>query len=78
MNYVSNEMTLRLRELNGSLKDTMKEFTKAIEEGTGKTISEFDQGLSEITQRLSQTIIEIRDSIDDLPVVIDSLKKHLE
>ena len=78
MNFVSNEMALRLHELNGSLKDTMKEFTRAIGEGTGKTISEFDQGLSEITQRLSQTIIEIRDSIDDLPVVIESLKKHLE
>jgi ABC-type transporter Mla subunit MlaD len=78
MNYVSNEIAQRLHELNGSLKETMTNFTEAVGEGTGKTIAEFDEGLSEITQRLSQTIIEIRDSIDDLPIVIDSLKKHLE
>ncbi len=78
MNHVSNEIALRLQELNGSLKETMKEFTEAVGEGTGKIITEFDDGLSEITQRLSQTIIEIRDSIDDLPEVIESFRKHLE
>lgn len=78
MNHVSSEIALSLQELNGSLKETMKEFTEAVGEGTGKTIAEFDEGLSEITQRLSQTIIEIRDSIDDLPEVIESFKGHLE
>ncbi|NLC43546.1 MAG: hypothetical protein GX783_04615 [Clostridiales bacterium] len=78
MSHVSNEIAIRLQELNGNLKITMKEFTEAVGNGTEKTITEFDEGLSEITQRLSQTIIEIRDSIDDLPIVIDSLKNHLE
>jgi hypothetical protein len=77
LNSVSTEISLRLSELNGSLKETMKEFTQAMERGTEKTIAEFDGGLAEITQRLSQTIAEIRDSIDDLPVIIDSMGKRL-
>lgn len=78
LNSVSKEISFRLSELNGSLKETMKEFTYAMEKGTEKTITEFDEGLAEITQRFSQTITEIRDSIDDLPVIIDSLGKRLE
>lgn len=74
---VSREIALRLNELNSSLRDTIKEFTQAVETGSVNTLTEFDKGLGEITQRLSQTITEIRDSIDDLPVVIESLKKHL-
>jgi ABC-type transporter Mla subunit MlaD len=74
---VSREIALRLNELNAGLKENMKAFTETVEGGTVKTLTEFDNSLGEITQRLSQTITEIRDSIDDLPVVIESLKQHV-
>lgn len=78
MNIASKEISLHLSELSSGLKETMKEFAEVVEKGTKKTITEFDEGLAEITQRLSNTLLEIRDSIDDLPVIIDSLGKRLE
>lgn len=67
-----------MNELNSSLRSTIKEFTQSIETGSVNTLTEFDKGLAEITQRLSLTITEIRDSIDDLPAVIGSIKERFE
>ncbi|HHY82509.1 MAG TPA: hypothetical protein GX505_07495 [Clostridiales bacterium] len=78
LHIASSEIAQHLNELNASLRACIQEFTEAVEKGTVQTISQFDEGLSEVTLRLSNTIAEIRDSIDDLPVVIDSLKRHLE
>lgn len=57
------------------MEKTIKEFTKAVDGGTARTLGQFDEGLGEITDRLSRTIVEIRDSIDELPDVIESLKR---
>lgn len=72
---VSKDIAIRLSELNTGLVKTVKEFTEALQGGTVNTLTEFDDGLGEITLRLSQTITEIRDSIDELPAVIESLKQ---
>jgi hypothetical protein len=72
---VSKEVSQLLGEMNNSLRETMKEFTQAIEKGTINTITEFDEGLTDITKRLSHTITEIRDSIDEIPAVINMLKE---
>ena len=78
MNNATQDISLHISQLNSNLQTTIKEFMHAVEKGTYKTITEFDEGLAEITLRLSNTITEIRDSIDDLPVIIDSFAKRLE
>jgi len=78
LQYVSRELAQHINDLNASLRTNVLEFTEAVEKGTVHTISQFDEGLSEITMRLSRTISEIRDAIDDLPIVIDSLRRNME
>ncbi len=74
---VSSDIAQRLNELSLRLETTMKDFTDALHNGTTHTLSDFDNGLGEITERLSKTVTDIRDSIDDLPMVIEDLKKNL-
>lgn len=73
----SQEVSERTSSLSRRMEDSMDAFTQALHQGTTQTLSDFDQGLGEISERLGATLEEIREAVETLPAVIGSLKKNL-
>ena len=73
----ATEINTDVNELNVKLGESVKEFGDHIHNGIIATFGDFDDGLSEISTRLCSVINEIRDSIEDLPEVILSLKYEM-
>ena len=63
------------------LQNSSKVFVHNLDEGLNATFSIFDNSLSEISRRISGTILEVQQTIDDLPIAIsmlvDELKKNI-
>lgn len=68
------ELTEEMDQLNSSLNSSIKEFNEQLHAGVTTTFQDFDQGLGEICTRLSGTMIQLRDALEDLPGVIGELK----
>lgn len=55
-----------ITKLNNSLDDSVKHFTNQLQAGVNLTLSDFDSGLAELTERISHTATIIRDSLSKL------------
>lgn len=73
----TKEINDGIGELNWRLGDAVREFNDQVHGGLERTFNDFDTGLCEICMRLSGTITQIKDSIDDLPVVFSGLKNSV-
>lgn len=72
------QMTFNLKILNENLVNSMKEFSEKTHEGLHTTFGIFDDQLSNIAHRLSSTISEIQDAVDELPGVIIEFKNVMQ
>lgn len=70
-----------LVELKNELENSSKVFSDNLGQGLNATFNIFDQSLSEISKRLSGTILEVQQTVEELPVAIsflsDELKKNV-
>lgn len=67
-----------LENVNESLGESTTAFSQSLKDGLESTFNIFDDGLSEISKRLSGTILEIQETVDELPRAISLLTKELE
>lgn len=67
----AKEINLDISELSNNLQTSVGEFSGKMQEGVRLTISEFDNGLSELAQRLANTVESICDAVEALPSALD-------
>ncbi len=69
-----------LNTITVSLNESTSNFSSNLKEGLGTTFDIFDTNLAEISKRLSGTILEIQDTVEQLPSAItlmyNELKSH--
>lgn len=66
-----------LKSIKGELENSSSVFARNLGEGLNATFNIFDYSLSEISKRLSGTILEVQETIDDLPIAISMLIEEL-
>ncbi|HHU16668.1 MAG TPA: hypothetical protein GXZ70_00375 [Clostridiales bacterium] len=64
-----------ISELSNNLQSSVEEFSKKIQKGVHMTLSEFDSGLSELTQRIANTVESISDAVEALPEAINKCNR---
>jgi len=74
---VTNSMN-SLKSVKGELENSSNVFARSLGEGLNATFNIFDNSLSEISKRLSGTILEVQQTVDDLPVAISMLIEELK
>lgn len=65
-----------MRSLDTDLRGAAQNFTRESDTYVNRTLQSFDQGLSEVVERLIFTSSAIRDAVDALPASLRSLKDH--
>ena len=65
-------------ELNTRLESAVTELGNQMKEGVVKTMQTFDDGLGEICSRLGRVISDIKDAVEDLPVIMEKLRNDQE
>lgn len=65
-----------VNELNGKLEGSVKELGQQMNAGVVNTLNSFDSGLSEICGRFGRVINDVRDAIEDLPLIVRSMGKN--
>jgi len=65
-----DEQVHNLSEINRTIRDNTTHFTSESAQFVHKTLSEYDDGLGEVVERLSFVVAEIRDAIDGLPMAL--------
>ncbi len=63
----AKEINMDITDLSNNLQASVGEFSSKIQEGLRVTFSEFDSGLSELTQRIANTVESISDAVESLP-----------
>lgn len=63
----AKEINMDITELTSSLQTSAGEFSRSMQEGVHATLGEFDTGLSELTERIANTVENITDAIEALP-----------
>gem|GEM_PF-3052075 len=66
----AKELSYDISSLSTNLKEAVAEFSEHLHEGVVRTFDDFDEGLSEVSKRLANTVESIRDSVDNLPAAI--------
>jgi hypothetical protein len=66
----AKEINIDVASLTGSLRDSVSVFTEQMQSSTHKTFEAFDEGLSQISARLANTVESIRETVENLPSVI--------
>lgn len=66
----AKEINLDVSELSANLQSSVAEFSAKMQEGVRMTLSEFDSGLSELTQRIANTVESISEAVEALPEVL--------
>jgi gas vesicle protein/archaellum component FlaC len=66
----AQEINMDIRDLSGSLQNSVDEFRKGIQDGVRATLGEMDSGLSELTERIANTVESISDAVEALPEAI--------
>lgn len=59
----NGEISENIVKLSSGLDDSVKHFTSQLQSGVDVTLSDFDSGLAELTERLSHSATAIRDSV---------------
>ena len=72
INLYAKEINLDISDLSGNLKSSVTEFNEALKNNIETTLSEFDNGLGELSVRIANTVENIRDAVEALP---SALKK---
>lgn len=70
----AKELSMEVHDLNMKLESAVKEFNEHLHAGIERAFSDFDVGLEEICIRFARVINDIRDSVDELPVILGVLK----
>ncbi len=68
----AKEINLDVTDLSSNLRQSVEEFSKKMQEGVKLTIGEFDEGLSELSKRIANTVESICDAVETLP---DAMRK---
>ncbi len=68
------DMGIDMGDLNKGLKSSVSEFSDHIRSGVENTFKEFDSGLAEIVQRMTELGISIEESVQALPETIGKLR----
>jgi len=63
----AHDLNIDIADLSGNLKESVKIFTEQIQGGVVRTFQDFDEGLSEVSGRLANTVESIRESVENLP-----------
>lgn len=66
----AKEINMDITELTSSLQTSVGEFGRSMQEGVRATLVEFDSGLSELTERIANTVESISDAVEALPEAI--------
>jgi gas vesicle protein len=67
----AKEINMDISELSSNLQSSVEEFSTKMQEGVRITLGEFDSGLSELTQRIANTVESISDAVEALPEAIN-------
>ncbi|SHJ37242.1 hypothetical protein [Parasporobacterium paucivorans] len=63
----AKEINMDITDLSNNLQASVGEFSSKMQEGVRMTLGEFDSGLSELTQRIANTVESISDAVEALP-----------
>ncbi|MBK5247255.1 MAG: hypothetical protein JJE49_08330 [Peptostreptococcaceae bacterium] len=63
----AHDLNIDIADLSVNLKESVKIFTDQIQGGVERTFQDFDEGLSEVSGRLANTVESIRESVENLP-----------
>jgi ABC-type transporter Mla subunit MlaD len=75
--YAKN-LSEEVRQLNEQLAESVKHFADQMNVGVAQTLGSFDSGLADVSRRLGNVVVDIRDAVDELPKVIKSLSRDNE
>jgi len=62
--------------LNERLESSVRVFGNHLKQGVVKTLETFDEGLAELSDRFGNVITDIRDSVEDLPKVLENYTRR--
>jgi len=63
----AHDLNIDIASLTHNLKESVQMFTDQIHSGVERTFQDFDEGLSEVSGRLANTVESIRESVENLP-----------
>ena len=63
----AKEINMDISELSNNLQASVSDFSSKIQDGVRLTLAEFDNGLSELTHRIANTVESISDAVETLP-----------
>ena len=66
----AKEMNMDIADLSENLGASVADFNEKIREGIKLSVSEFDSGLAELTNRIANTVESIVDAVETLPASI--------
>ncbi len=67
----AKDISMDITDLTLGIRATVVEFTDSIQQGVRVTISEFDQGLAELTDRISNTVESISEAVESIPSALN-------
>lgn len=73
INLYAKGLAEEVAELNERLESSAAVFSEQLNKGVTRTFDTFDSGLSEISTRFGNVISDIRDVVDELPVVMGAI-----
>ncbi len=76
MGLYAKDLNIDVATLSESLRESVGIFTEQLNNSTRKTFSEFDAGLAEVSARLANTVESIRESVENLPVILGTVNKN--
>ncbi len=77
LNGFAVQTTAGLQQASDSIESAAKTLDQNLEQSLGRTFNVFDQNLADITQHLSGTIADVRDTTEMLPrVMLDAQKQY--
>jgi ABC-type transporter Mla subunit MlaD len=68
------DLNIDVTSLSTTLRESVGIFTDQLKNSTEKTFEAFDDGLAEVSERLANTVESIRESVENLPQVIGTIK----
>lgn len=66
----AKDLNIDVASLSDSLRESVGIFSEHLQSSTHKTFAEFDEGLAEVSARLANTVESIRESIENLPNIL--------
>ena len=73
-----NDIREGIELMSSELDKSTINFSESLKDGLDTTFNIFDSNLSEISKRLSGTILEINESVDDIPDIIRYLHSEIQ